>query len=333
MGVIKRTTAECVALAANINEWPLSKAIAATFAFPLLRIHVKHFSDGELKLRCPELGLVKGRDALIFAPQFVLPADSIAALAFLAQLLRQAQARRIIAVIPYVPFSRQECSPFAPEMPGPLQLVISYLKLAGITDIVTVWFHAVDAIASLALPVTTVSAARFIADKIVEYKLHEKNPWLVAPDRGAASRVKEIAHLLGLRYLIFEKQRNHEGEVSNLHLSMPPPGQKGSAIIIDDIIATGSTALYTCRELMRYGFTDIYGWFVHPVLSGQAQEKLERSNFIQIFVTNTRIIPPLEYNAFTGSKICVQNIQPLLEHGIRTALEQRDIRYGRMYAK
>lgn len=305
------------------GDWRLPTDIAQRLGLPIVHVDLSYFSDGEPKIRCPELSLIKNRDLFIFPPTHITPSNAVIALVFLAGLVKKAGARRIMGVIPYIPFCRQDRSLTDDVQGSPLSLVLSWLKMAGFHAVISIWFHQPDMIALSLLSIINVSVASLVTDQLKQFHLIKPNTWLIAPDRGAVERVKEVARYTGLPYLVFEKQRNKEGMISSLKMVVPHNKEGTSAIIIDDIIATGGTALSVCRELKRHGFTDIYGWFAHPVFSADAPTRLARSNFKKIFITNAIPLP----SSFSDTDLPLEigDLTNLLVETIKKISEQKDI--------
>lgn len=310
------------------GTWTLARTVAARLGMPCMQIYLSTYTDGEVKLRCPDFSSLKGRNVFLFPPPSITASESFFALSFVAQLLKQVGVRRLVGIVPYLPFSRQERSIFPGVVAGgPFYLIISYFKMVGINAIITLWLHSPEAVGLASLNIIDLSAAPLIANSIRENGLNIPNTWLIAPDRGALERVKQVAHLLNMPYLVFEKKRDEEGEIASFHMLAPALEAGAHAIIIDDIIATGSTALRACRELNRHGFIKTYGWFVHPVFAPGVGLQLGRSGFAKIFITNSLKLTLTESQS-EKLKVEVCDISDLIVSGIKNNFEDRGSRFG-----
>ncbi len=325
MGVLKRTGADCIVVVPH-GEWHLPYDLGYSLELPILRFHAKHFTDGELSLRCPELVVVKDKDIVLFAPQRMSPSDIVLGVAFFAQVLKQSQAKSIIAVIPYFPYARQERSLVTINKPAPLQMVVSLLKVAGVTNIVSVWFNAVDSIRNLPVPVLTVSPRSLLVDEILYHKLNVADPCLVAMNVRTSSIVREIAQILKLQYVIYDKQRVYDNAVSGLKVNSGTGSDRGTAILFDDVIATGTTATRACRDLTRYGFSKVYGFFLHPLLYPGALEKIEKSDFKKVFFPNSMMLPVIADSL--KERVVIMDAYSVIEKAVKSVLLQCNIRFG-----
>jgi ribose-phosphate pyrophosphokinase len=299
------------AIIAFKGGWTLPKTVAARLNIPLHLADVSYFSDGELKVSPPETSAVRGRELFVFPPQHVTPSDFACAFIFLGRILRSMGARKLVAVLPYIPFSRQDKMIAGDQFGSPLHMFFAWLKSAGYYECITVWMHKPDLIDTLALPVHMLSVGHLFAQHIKQRKWVAPNCWLIAPDKGAIDRVKEVSSYTGLPYVIFEKQRDEAGVIVALKTIVPDRLYGDMvAILVDDIIATGGTALSVCRELKRHGFTKMYGCFAHPVLTPEAHYRLTRCQFKQLAVTDSlQLLPEFTYPNYDITPV---DISPLL---------------------
>lgn len=261
----------------------------------LLVPEMVHFADGEIAAQFSNHSLLRGRDVCII--QSVNPPvhNNLMQLLFIAHELKNAGAQSIKALIPYFGYARHDISKVA-DGRGTIYLMMQLLATAGFDEILTVEFHNPTIIPELAIPLHSISMIDLIADHIKKLLPSLHGVCLIAPDEGAQERVASIAHKLGVGFNVFIKERyssdktrviGHEGVCSGT-----------TAIIIDDIIDTGGTALNVCEALHKKGYKKIYGYFMHPVLSGDAIHKIEASAFSKIFVSQSipmqKSVPKIE---------------------------------------
>ena len=262
----------------------LAKQVTQKLGMPLHTAQVQRYADGEMRVVLQEPDLYSGQQVCIIQSTSAPVLEHIALVAFLADELRNAGAQHVRALVPYFGYARQEKSGM-PGKPGPAALIAKWLEAAGIAHIMSVVLHTEAIKQFFSIPVENVTLEPFIAQYIKAHIPHEKKFCLVAPDKGAAAWVQNIAQQIGADYMVFEKERYGINKTRVVSCSGSCGGN--TAIIIDDIIDTGGTALHVAQELKTMGMQDIYGLFVHPVLSGDALQKVEHSVFKQVFVGNT----------------------------------------------
>ncbi|MDR3549783.1 MAG: ribose-phosphate diphosphokinase, partial [Candidatus Babeliales bacterium] len=108
---------------------------------------------------------------------------------------------------------------------------------------------------------------------------------VVSPDKGSQTTAQLLAKKLGVSCITFAKERHAPNKTRIIDTGDQVDAK--TAIIIDDIIDTGNTALNVCKALHQNGFTQIYGYFVHPVLSDDCVSSVEHSYFDTLFVSNS----------------------------------------------
>ncbi len=249
----------------------------------------RQFADGELNVKFSEYEQYKNKTVVIIQSTGHRVNELTLGVAFLAQLLKQAGAKKIIAVIPYLAYSRQDCSSI-PGYPGHAQIVAQLFEAAGIDELIAVELHNESIIDLFTIPVTDISVRDTIAVHITEQFSDLGSVCLVAPDKGASDYVKAIGEKIGAGTITFLKKRVAADQTSIVDYVRECEGTVG--IVIDDIISTGGTALHVCDVLPDLGYSTISGYFVHPVLAGDAIERLQNSCFRSIFVSNTLSLSP-----------------------------------------
>ena len=159
------------------------------------------------------------------------------------------------------------------------------LEAAGINRFICVELHDAKIEPYFHVPLTNVSLVPLIAAHIQSH-FGDQDYCLVAPDNGAIRRVQEIAALLNKEVITYSKQRFNLDTVT---LKGSPHGSfdHDTAIIIDDILDTGNTALEVVDDLYSKGISSVNGYFIHAVLAPGTLERVQRSGLKRIFVSNT----------------------------------------------
>lgn len=283
----------------SLKPSTLAHALADQLDTKAIQLKGATFPDSEYTLEMPA-GFDPAGDIIFLVHSTSAPVnENCMQLAFAADVLKKAGAVKVIGVVPYFGYARQHTG----QAPA-INLVIKLLETAGIDQFITVDLHEPAIVPLFSNPVTHISTVQSIAQHIKDHIPHYKQALLVAPDEGAYERVQSIAALLGCARMVFEKER-----YSASHTEIV--GSRGvcaheTAIIIDDIIATGGTAITAAAQLREQQVQHVFGYFVHPVLCGSAREKITTSDFEQVFVSNT--IP----DALQDSKITTFCIAPQL---------------------
>ncbi len=201
--------------------------------------------------------------------------------------LRRASARRITAVIPYFGYARQDRKD-QPRVPITAKLVANLLTVAGANRILTLDLHAGQIQGFFDIPLDHLYAVNVF----IEYfkKLKIKNDLvIVSPDVGGIKMARAYAKRFKASLAIVDKRRNSPDSTEVMHLLGEVKGK--TAILVDDLIATGSSLVEAAKVLKEKGAKKIYACVTHGVLSGNAVKKLENS-FID-FLAITDSIPLL----------------------------------------
>lgn len=272
--------AELIALCESV----LAHTVAQHFSMSLQVARFQTFADGEVNVTLDDPERYAGKLVVILQSTIKPVNDYLLGIAFLAQELKNAGAKRVVAVIPYFGYSRQEASDIDSK-PGHAAVVSKLYESAGIDELFTVELHEPSMLSFFSIPAHNLTIESVIADCITAQALEQEKTCLVAPDSGIAEYVQQIAKQLKVGAITFGKQRFAADQTRITNVEDECHGSIG--IIIDDILATGGTALHVCDALAQMGYQKIYGYFVHPVLAGNAIERIKNSAFDTVFVGNT----------------------------------------------
>lgn len=301
---------ECIAL----QETDLAVRVANQLKRDLHIANYRQFADGEVNVSLSDWQQYAGKTVVIIQSTGDPVNEHTMGVAFLAHALKNAGAQKIIGVIPYLGYARQESSSIEGKS-GSVAVIAKLFEASGIDEMVVVDLHEPRAIDFFSIPVHNVKAQPVIAQHIKEQLSSLSGVCLIAPDKGAEQYVQQVGHMINVGTLTFSKKRFAADQTRVL-------GHEGScigttAIMLDDIIATGGTAINVADALPQMGYQSIYGYFVHPVLAGNAIEKIEKSSFAQIFVSNTL---PLKKAAQESAKIAVFDVSAILVEKIEQLL-------------
>lgn len=296
-----------------LQKTELAQKIAVAFKKSVHEIPLAKFADGELNIVIPNPLQFAHKTAIIVQSMGHPVNDLVLGIAFLAHELKNAGATKVIAVIPYFGYSRQERSTITGK-PGYAQLIAHFFEDAGIDELMAIELHNRVLSDFFSIPVHNLSVQSLIVDHIKKQRLQKNQLCLIAPDEGIHAYVATIADQLDVGMITFQKERFAPDQTRIVGTNGHCKGSIG--IIIDDIIATGGTVMNVATTLSTCDYQAIYGYFVHPIFAGSAMEKIKQSMFKTVYVGNTVPLPskvPSNIVQFDVSPIVINALQQLVE--------------------
>ncbi len=289
----------------------LSSRIAEHFGLPLGDVNVTVFSDGEFQPSFEET--VRGQDVFIIQSTMP-PTENIFELLLLIDAARRASARKIIAVIPYFGFARQDRKD-KPRVAIGAKLIANMLIAAGVDRVMTMDLHADQIQGFFEVPVDHLYASTLFLKEI--NKLDNGNLVIAAPDVGGAKRANSYAKNLNCGLALCHKNRKRANEIAEMTVIGDVLGK--DVIIIDDMCDTAGTLTTAADLLMEKGALSVRAFCTHAVLSGPAFERINNSKLTEIIVTDTI---PL---AKTSPKIRVITVADLFADVIKKLVNNESI--------
>ena len=289
----------------------LSQEIAESLGMRLAETEVTEFSDGEVFVQVNEN--VRGADVFVIQPTCHPVNRNIMELLIMIDALKRASAFRITAVIPYYGYGRQDRK-VQPRVPITAKLVADLITAAGAHRVLTMDLHAGQIQGFFNIPVDHLFAAPVLLQYFQE-RLGQgtwKDLVVVSPDAGGVERARAFAKRLGTSLAIMDKRRTGPNEAKIMHVIGDVEGR--DVILLDDMIDTAGSITQAVQALRQEGARRIVAGCTHAVLSGQAIERLERSEIEEVVVTNTI---PLRENRACAKKVTVLSVAPLLGEAIR----------------
>ncbi|TXC85147.1 ribose-phosphate pyrophosphokinase [Luteibaculum oceani] len=257
----------------------LAEKIATAYGKPLGNVVFNRFSDGEFQPSFEES--IRGKDVFIVQSTFA-PSDNLMELLMLVDAAKRASAKRIVAVVPYFGFARQDRKD-KPRVAIGSKLVANLLTAAGISRLVTMDLHADQIQGFFEVPVDHLFASTLFTNYIKELNL--PNPIMAAPDTGGTKRANAYAKHLDLDMAICYKHRKVANQVAEMILIGDVKGK--DVILVDDIIDTAGTITKAADIMMERGASSVRALCTHAVLSGPAYERIEKSSLTELVVTDT----------------------------------------------
>ena len=290
-GSLPIVTGKKLMLFAGRSNPELAAKIAHKLAIELGHITLKTFSAGEVYCRFDES--VRGADVFIVQPTCGNPETGVTANDALMELLVMidaavgASAHRVIAVMPWYGYSRQDKKSALRE-PITARLVAQLLETAGVDRILTVDLNAGQVQGFFRKPVDHMTALLLIADYFAGLELDDLV--VVAPDVGRVKLNHKFADMLGADLALMTKERPAQ-QVAEVGYVIGDVRGK-TAVILDDIIDTAGTLTAAGQTVLDEGAARVFAACTHPVFSGQAYERLASSPFEQVVVTDTIPLRP-----------------------------------------
>ena len=302
----KRLSDELAIVSGNANP-ALARAICRELKIPLADSEVGRFSEGEIKLQINEN--VRGKD--VFVVQSTCPPtnDNLMELLIMLDALRRASARRITAVIPYYGYARQDRKD-QPRVPITAKLVANLITTAGADRVLTMDLHAGQIQGFFDIPLDHLYAIT-VFEQYLRAKRLVKSLVVVSPDVGGIKMARAYAKRLGAGLAIVDKRRNTPESTEVMHILGEVKGK--TCLLVDDLIATGSSLVEAAQALQQAGATAVYACVTHPVLSGPARSRIVSSCLRELIVSDT--IPVSDKNRHP--KIRVLSVAPLLSEAIQ----------------
>ena len=221
------------------------------------------------------------------------PNDLLIELLFEIETLKDLGARRVIGIIPYFAYARQD-SRFNPGEAVSFEIVTRMLERAGLDEVYTIdlHLHRVEDISKIfRIPAYNLTAVRELVKFIDKHYKLEK-PIIIGPDEEAEQWAKVAAETLGVDYDVLEKKRLSAEEV--VIEARTANVKDKDVIIVDDIISTGGTMAEAIKALKRLGARNVIAACTHAILAGDALYKVLRAGALDVIATDT-VPSPISY--------------------------------------
>lgn len=289
----------------------LAEKIAQKFGEPLGKVSIQRFSDGEIQPTFLES--IRG-DYVFLVQSTFSPADNIMELLLMIDAARRASAYKIIAVIPYYGYARQDRKD-KPRVAIGSKLLANLLTAAGANRVITMDLHAPQIQGYFDIPVDHLDSSAIFIPYIEQLNL--ENLTFAAPDVGSANRIREIASYFNAEMVICDKHRKRANEISSMVVIGDVTDR--NVVLIDDICDTGGTLAKAAGLLKEKGARSVRALCTHPVLSGNAYMNIENSVLEEMVVCDT--LPLREHS----DKIKVLSVADLFAIAIKNAYHNQSI--------
>lgn len=265
------------------------------------------FSEGEIRFKINEN--VRGKDVFVVQPTSPPTNDNLMELLIMIDALKRSSAHRITAVIPYFGYARQDRKD-QPRVPITAKLVANLLTVAGSNRILTMDLHAGQIQGFFDIPVDHLFAVGVFIDYISKLKLNDLV--MVSPDVGGIKMARAYAKRLSAGLAIIDKRRDSPEKTEVMHILGEVEGR--NSIIVDDLIATGSSLMEAVAALKKAKAKSIRAAITHGVLSGPALERIGKCEDLEELLISDSI--PFD-NHKKHPRIKVLSVADLLGEAIK----------------
>lgn len=286
---------------------PLAQAIAHQLGFPLSGASITPLPDSEVHVQIHET--VRKKDVFVIQPCTAPVNDHLVELFLMIDALRRASARRVTAVIPYFPYSRQERMARGREAIS-ARVVASTLEMLGADRVIYVHIHSAAIQGFFTVPVDQLPAYPTLADYF-RGKSFVEEAVVISPDVGRAGLAGKYAQALDVPLVIMEKRRSSFEHTETTHVVGDVSGK--IPILIDDIVASGSVLRQLPVLFDQGARPEVHLAITHPVLLPPALELLDEDWIAELVVTDTVLVPPVKRHP----KLKMVTVAPMLAYAIR----------------
>ena len=259
----------------------LAQAVAHHLNIRLGKAQVSRFSDGEVMVELFEN--VRGKDIFVLQSTCAPTNDNLMELMIMADALKRASAGRITAAIPYFGYARQDRRPRSARVAISAKVVANMLQVAGINRVLVMDLHADQIQGFFDIPVDNIYAAPILLGDI--WKHNYDKLVVVSPDVGGVVRARAIAKRMDADLAIIDKRRPRANMAEVMHIIGEVENR--NCVIMDDMVDTANTLCQAAQALRERGAQRVMAYATHPVLSGNAVDRISNSVLDELVVTDT----------------------------------------------
>ncbi len=276
------------------------------------KVKIQHFSDGEFNVAFEDS--VRGQS--VYLVQSTVPtADNLMELLLMIDAAKRASAYKIIAVIPYFGWARQDRKDL-PRVSIGAKLVADMIQGSGADRVITIDLHAEQIQGFFDIPVDSLYGLNTFAGYVES--LHLPNLIIASPDEGGSKRAAKLAARLNVPMVMCYKHREKANEVSEIRILGDVSGK--DVVIIDDMCDTAGTLCKAAKLMIDNGATTVRAVVSHGVMSGPACERVENSVLEELVFTDS-----IPFDASQCSKVHVLSVAKPFADTIRAIQEHRSV--------
>jgi len=272
----------------------LAAKIAGKLDVDLGEVTLKTFANGEVYCRYEES--IRGADVFLVQStaaneaEGMTPNDALMELLCMIDAAQGASAHRIIAVMPWYGYARQD-KKSAPREPISARIVADCLEAVGVDRVLTMDLHAGQVQGFFNVPLDHMTAMPMLTQWFTDQSFEEELV-IVSPDAGRVKTARNFARKIGTHWAVMEKERPAQ-QVAEIGYVVGDVKGK-TAVLVDDMIDTAGTLVAAAETVLDEGAARVIATATHGVFSGPAYERLayENSKIEKIVVTDTIPLRP-----------------------------------------
>ena len=305
---------DMIKILAGSASQEFGERVAAAYGTSLVPVRTQQFSDGEFAVSIEET--VRGKEVIIVQSTFP-PSDNLLELLMLIDAAKRASAKRIVAVMPYFGFARQDRKD-KPRVAIGAKLVANMLMAAGVNRVITMDLHADQIQGFFEVPVDHLYGSTLFLPWL-EGNVSRDNLCIATPDTGGTKRANTYAKAMGVDMAICYKQRKVANQVESMTVIGDVKGK--DVVLVDDMCDTAGTLTKAADLMMEHGALSVRAVCTHPVLSGPAYERIAASSLKELIVTDS--IPLRE--DVNASKITVLPVHDMFAQVLQCLMSNKSI--------
>ena len=295
-------------------------SIASCLSAPLGSIDISRFADGEIFVQIKEN--IRGRHVFIIQSACHPVNENYMELFFILDAVKRASAGEITLVMPYYGYARQDRKS-SPRVPISAKCVADMLVSAGANRLLVVDLHAPQIQGFFNIPVDNLFAAPVLARSWSESHSGSADIVVVSPDAGGMERARAFAKKIkGAGVAMIDKRRMSANRAKAFHIVGNVSGK--TALILDDMIDTAGTLCEAGEKLLEAGAKEVSALATHPLFSGQAIERIEKSSIKELLITDTI---PLGEEAKKCKKIKTASLAPLVSEAMKRISDKNSVSF------
>ena len=294
----------------------LAESVARYLKIPLGQSTVSRFSDGEVMIELLEN--VRGKDVFVLQSTCAPTNDSLMEVMVMVDALKRASAGRITAALPYFGYGRQDRRPRSARVAITAKVVADMLSGVGVDRVLTMDLHADQIQGFFDIPVDNIYASPILLADV--WKNDYQNLMVVSPDVGGVVRARALAKRLDVDLAIIDKRRPKPNVAKVMNIIGDVAGR--NCLIMDDLVDTANTLCEAAAALKEKGAKSVIAYCTHPVLSGSAVERIEKSALDELVVTDTI---PLREDALKSKRIRQLSVAELMAETIRRIANEESV--------
>jgi ribose-phosphate pyrophosphokinase len=289
----------------------LAEKICASLGVPLGKMNIQHYADGEFSVSYEE----SIRGDVVYLIQSTFPSsDNLMELLLMVDAAKRASAAKVIAVVPYFGWARQDRKD-KPRVSIGAKLIADLMSAAGVERLITMDLHADQIQGFFNVPVDHLYASTIFVPYIKSLNL--ENIVIAAPDVGGSKRANTYSKYLDVPMVLCHKTRERANVIAEMKVIGDVKGK--NVVLIDDIVDTAGTLTKAATIMMEEGALSVRAIASHSVMSDPATNRVEESALTELIMTDS-----IPYNK-ESTKVKILSIADMFADTIERVFDHRSI--------